>query len=337
MRYMTRLCGNTANWRYPTASATEDWKTFYSAHGYGHEEWLFRMDWQIGGWRYGFVQGVNRGWRGRLRRGERVADVVFYTIEEDGRRRYVARIRELEFLDAAQSAAALEHFQVFGWFDAMQAEIDEVEGDQEGLGSEAWAPHILNVRFRADEVEWYPAGAFAEPGDPVLRRNRYQLYRMPEGDDPKPLQRVVGRRKGSSLPPSQRPYQRKGSGAHDCSPEHAMMQAILGNELRKEYPKADIQFESDYIDVLVSTADRRILFEIKSDYSPRKVMRLAIGQLLEYAYYPGREDERELELVMVGRADLDKSGKEYLKRLQESFGLPLGYRQVRLPLVVDKP
>lgn len=165
MSYISRICQNTSNWQLPTGSAVEASNTFSSQHGYGHEEWLFRFEWQIGGWQYGFLQGVNKGWKSRLARNERAGDVVLFTLTPNGRR-YVARIRHIEFLDDAQGIAALDHYKRLGWYDRMLEEIDAVNGDRSGLGNGEWAPYVLNVRFRPVDVEWYPPNTFAEAGDP---------------------------------------------------------------------------------------------------------------------------------------------------------------------------
>ncbi|MFK0089667.1 hypothetical protein ACIQUS_20505 [Pseudomonas sp. NPDC090755] len=331
MSYITRICQNDSNWQFPTRSAVEASNTFSSQHGYGHEEWLFRFEWQIGGWQYGFLQGVNKGWESRLARGERAGDIVLFTLTPDGRR-YVARIRHIEFLDNAQAIAALDHFKRLGWYDRMLEEIDAVDGDRSGLGNGEWAPYVLNVRFRPVDVEWYPPNTFAEAGDPVQRYNRYQLIELDhEASLPETLNTLRPVRKGQDLPPIQDSYFRSGGSGRECSPEHGIMQAALHEELKIEYPGANIVFEENFIDVTVTTETEKILFEVKSDFCTRRVLRLAIGQLLEYAYYWNQLPEKAVRLVAVGRTALSPEDERYLRYLKEKLDLPLEYRQVKLP------
>lgn len=333
MTYITRVCYNSSNWQRPTGDAEEAANTFRAINGYGHEEWLFRFEWQIGGWQYGFIQGVNKGWEARLERGERIADVVIFTIDELRRRRYVARIRDLEFLDEAQGTAVLNHYKKVGWYDLMLNEIDAVGGRREGLGNADWAPYILNVRFRPEEVEWYPVDTFAAENDPVQFYNRYQLIDIGESvalPEPAPSKRLRGR-KGMDTPPSQTPYVRNGSASRECSPEHAMIQQALFEELKAEYPAGRIIFEENFVDVTVLTKQEKLLFEIKSDFSTRKVLRQAIGQLLEYAYYSGEQSDLDLRLIAVGRTSLSAEDGRYLEYLRNTLGLPLEYRQVQMP------
>ncbi|BCX67988.1 hypothetical protein [Pseudomonas izuensis] len=330
MTYITRICHNDSNWQYPSGSATEAPETFYSQHGYGHEEWLFRFEWQIGGWQYGFLQGVNKGWESRLARDERVGDVVLYTLTPQGRR-FVARIRHIEFLNEAQGIAALNHYKRLGWYDRMLEEIDNVEGDRSGLGNGEWAPYVLNVRFRPEDVEWYPPATFATVGHPIQQYNRYLLIDLP---DQVSLPKTINerpRRKGQDLPPIQDSYFRSGGSGRECSPEHGMIQAALHEELKFEFPGAKIAFEEDFVDVTVTTDLEKIFFEIKSDLSTRRVLRLAIGQLLEYAYYWDKPSEKTIRLVAVGRTALSNEDEQYLKYLTEKLKIPLEYRQVMLP------
>ena len=206
LSYITRICHNDSNWQYPTRSTAEASNTFSSQHGYGHEEWLFRFEWQIGGWQYGFLQGVNNGWESRLARDERASDVVLYTLVPEGRR-YVARIRHIEFLDKAQGNAALDHYKCLGWYDRMLEEIDAVDGDRSGLGNDQWALNVLNVRFRPEDVEWYPPNTFAKAWDPVQNYNRYQLIELNhETLLPETVKTRRPSRKGQNQPPIQDSY-----------------------------------------------------------------------------------------------------------------------------------
>jgi hypothetical protein len=330
MSYITRICQNDSNWQHPTRSAREASNTFYSQHGYGHEEWLFRFEWQIGGWQYGFLQGVNRGWESRLARGERSGEVVLFSITSNGRR-FVARIRHVEFLNKDQSTAALDHYKRLGWYDRMLEEIDDVNGDRSGLGNGDWAPYVLNVRFRPEDVEWFPPNTFALAGDPVQQYNRYLLMELTDQVSlPETVNTRPGR-KGQDLPPIQDSYFRSGGSGRECSPEHGMMQAALYEELKIEYPGAKIVFEENFVDVTVTTDREKILFEVKSDYSTRRVLRLAIGQLFEYAYYWDDPSEKIVRLVAVGRTALIPEDERYLEYLTEKFNIPFEYRQVKLP------
>jgi hypothetical protein len=61
-RVLARITHNTEDWRKPSKkpAGLESSETYSAKHGFGHEEWLFRTEWQIDGWRYAFIEGFNK-------------------------------------------------------------------------------------------------------------------------------------------------------------------------------------------------------------------------------------------------------------------------------------
>ena len=115
MHKLTRICFNSAKWQKPTGDAhrSEGKNTFNHEYGFGHEEWLFRDEWLLDGWRYGFIQGVNKSHR-KLVQSAQPFDLTLFTIQPDGHRRYVAVIREVECLTDRQANDAIAIFQKRG-------------------------------------------------------------------------------------------------------------------------------------------------------------------------------------------------------------------------------
>ncbi len=102
------------------------------------------------------------------------------------------------------------------------------------------------------------------------------------------------------------------------------------NELKAEYPNARIVREEGFVDIVVQTPGKLLLFEIKSDLDPKAVIRHALGQILEYAYYPSRQQSLPVKLVIVGRCPLSPADYNYLNCLKTNFNLPIDYRVVSL-------
>ena len=324
---LTRISYNSADWRRPTGDARkyEARGTYNREHGFGHEDWLFRSEWLIDGWRYAFLQGVNKSRQKLLRH---TLDLTLYTIEPDKRRRYVANIYELECLSDEQAREALSAFRRSGWLDTMRREVNQTGGTASALGDPQWAEHILNVRFRVENVVFLPPETFAEDNNAWFKnRHRYLLYDFAPEDLGR-LRNTFRRRSGSRHAPTIRTFFRRQSGASAYTPEHRRMQAKLMKELKLEFPHAEVVREEDFVDVIVRTKTKLILFEIKSDLAPRSVIRHALGQVLEYAYHPTRTHNLPLSLVIVGRHALTRQDQDYLKRLQTEFALPLNYRVV---------
>ena len=327
---ITRISYNSENWQRPTGDARkyEASGTYNHKHGFGHEDWLFRSEWLIDGWRYAYIEGVNKSER-RLVAAQEAFDLTLFTIQPDKRRRYVALIEEVECLGDEQAGAAVKMFKEAGWFDTMLEEIKEVGGDAKALGNSREAKHVSNVRFRLENVVGYKPDEFAGPDDPIMRHNRYQLYDFDEGEQ-KSGPASLRRRKGSKLPPAGKKVYRRGTTGTEYTPEHASMQKNLLAELKKEFPGADILAEEDYIDARVRTKTELLLYEIKSDLEPRVVIRHALGQILEYAFHPQRAQKLPVRLIIVGRRPLSADEKRYLGLLRREFLLPLEYRVVQI-------
>ena len=130
---------------------------------------------------------------------------------------------------------------------------------------------------------------------------------------------------------SAKPHLRQGSDPIEVTPEHARMHKKLAAQLVRRYGKQSVTTEFEGIDVRVRTANEVILYEIKSDKSPRAVIRDALGQVLEYAFYrPELWKEAALRLVIVGRNSPASAEQKYLKHLRKEFHLPVSYLTVKI-------
>lgn len=112
---------------------------------------------------------------------------------------------------------------------------------------------------------------------------------------------------------------------------HNRLLAQLKHELAGEFGETNVLVEvssgnGGTIDAVVVDGNSHIFYELKITASPQDCLRQAIGQLLEYAYWPGAGSANAL--VVVGEAALDAEGDRYLATLRERFSLPLTYRRI---------
>lgn len=99
------------------------------------------------------------------------------------------------------------------------------------------------------------------------------------------------------------------------------LKSIYGNSISGEQPTTD----GTFIDVALRQGGEYTYYEIKTGLSAQSCIREALGQLLEYSYWPGAQSATRL--VIVGEPPLDKSARAYLETLQKQFSLPVEYRQ----------
>jgi hypothetical protein len=119
----------------------------------------------------------------------------------------------------------------------------------------------------------------------------------------------------------------------DVKLRHNIFQEALYNKLAEEYGKEKVGTENPSgvgtrIDVVVSTQNGYWFYEIKTERSPRACLRQALGQLLEYSFWPGSQEANRL--IVVGEPALDDQGVEYLNTLRKRFALPIFYEQIDL-------
>lgn len=82
------------------------------------------------------------------------------------------------------------------------------------------------------------------------------------------------------------------------------------------------------IDVVVSTDEETVFYEIKTARSAKACIRQALPQLLEYAYWPDKENANRLVIVSQNR--LDRKSEKYLTLMREKFSIPVYYQRFNL-------
>ena len=117
----------------------------------------------------------------------------------------------------------------------------------------------------------------------------------------------------------------------DVSLIHNELQQALFDQLVGEFGEGNVGTESatatGSVDVVVRQPDGDYsFFEIKTATTARGCVREAIGQLLEYAFWPG--GPAVARLVVVGEPEQDEECWEYLRTLRDRFALPLEYLRV---------
>jgi hypothetical protein len=70
---------------------------------------------------------------------------------------------------------------------------------------------------------------------------------------------------------------------------------------------------------------RYCYYEVKTGLSAQSCIREAIGQLMEYSFWPGSQQAERM--IVVGEPPYDKDAKAYIKRLRKDFSLRIEYQQ----------
>ena len=81
--------------------------------------------------------------------------------------------------------------------------------------------------------------------------------------------------------------------------------------------------EDNRVDISIRKDNYTSFLEIKPADSAREAIRLALGQLLEYAHYP-KADKAD-NLVVVSDAEPSPDDSQYIRQLRQRYGIPLCY------------
>lgn len=159
------------------------------------------------------------------------------------------------------------------------------------------------------------------------------LYEFVEGTESFP--KLTRQKKGFAWAPGNKArvartrYERSAQTV-DKALRHNLVQDALFQHLEGIHGAENTSGELDCgngtpVDVVVREKDRYIYFELKIGLSAQSCIREAIGQLMEYSYWPGAQQADRL--VVVGEPEYDKDAKAYIKKLRKDFSLPIEYRQ----------
>ena len=117
----------------------------------------------------------------------------------------------------------------------------------------------------------------------------------------------------------------------DVTLRHNELQEVLHRRLVSQYGAENVGTElpsgiGTSVDLVVRRKDEYWFYEIKTALLPRACLREAVGQLLEYAFWPGAQEATRL--IVVGETAIDNDSVEYLRRLKERFSLPIEYERI---------
>jgi len=117
----------------------------------------------------------------------------------------------------------------------------------------------------------------------------------------------------------------------DLDLRHNHLQDALYRRLAERYGKHNVRTEhpsgvGTQIDIVVKWKNKYLFYEIKTALTARACLREAIGQLLEYSFWPGAQEPSRF--IVVGEGPIDDDGREYLRRLRNRFALRIEYESI---------
>lgn len=320
---IARICWNTEGWKFPSGPLGKSLypESYEAEHGYGHEEWLFDRSRIIDDFHYAFLEPLN------VESGKHYGkcyNISLFTINGSWQKLYVGDIRNAICISKDEAEKVYRIYEKNGWIKEMADDIRRV-GVDPAVFIENLPKYIFNVKFRFEDVNKLDELEEISKNDTNITTNRFKLltkkinFLINE-------ENMDGESEGEYRNEAKRKAVFKKEIEYD--PYHSKMQnalkRLLQESYKDEYDKVCI--EKGRIDIKARTKSKKWhYFEIKTD-SPKICIRSALGQIMEYAYWP--DLERAEKLIIVGPSPLDNDATRYIRYIRNKFRIPIHYRSL---------
>lgn len=334
---MARLTWNSNSWVYPSGPSgkSKNKDSHEYQFKYGHEEWLFDASKQINGFQYGFLEPIRKSqqaYEGKYYR------VWLYSIEGETKKRYwVGEIKKLYVINDGEAELVKQHYKDNGWLDEMIMQLKDTCGKTAKFSG--WKSlGLFNVKFKTKDVYINDNYLELDKKHPVYTQSRYTFTHYKE-------EFTINSNKinpGFSFPisnnnvptvntPVKVKYTREPKSV-EMTLLHRTISDSLILYLSDIYGKDNVfgELNSGYgarrIDIAVRDiqSTKAIFYEIKTYPTLRTSIREALGQLMEYCFYPNKQNADEL--IIVSHLEADEETKNYLKLLRKTLKFPIYYQ-----------
>ena len=333
----SRLTWNTNGWVFPSGPTgkSETEESHEGSFGYGHEEWLFDVGKIIDDYHYGFLEPIRK--QQDIYAGKSF-NVWLYTIDGASKKRYwVGNLDRVEVISNTEAKRIKSIYLEKGWLKEMEEQIIAAGGSKTGF-SNLKGIDIFNVRFKSIDLLVNDPYYELPKNHPVYNQSRYVFFRS--GESLLTIDKEANEFEFLSRPDPDlegdddlqtSTYHREPKTVEITHLHTAISRKIIPL-LKSKFGKENVSKEQptgygcNRIDVVVRDRDDSFIFyEIKTYNSPIKSVREAIGQLMEYAYWPNKIKAKELVIVTQKHQRLDEM-KTYMEWLRRNFSIPIYYQ-----------
>ena len=328
---LARIVYNENGWTRPSGRVGKSTNpdTHEGKFGFGYEEWLFDFGKLIDGYHYAFLEGIH----GNMNKHQgHKYDISLFTKQEGFvNNLWIGEIKGVEVLTEKQAIETFEHYKAEKWIKIMSNDFDGAGLDGNKITS-SFDSSIFNIRFKPQNAHLLEEPIEVQRGDKSVPGYRYtftdfrtlpnafaddKAFKMNETSARKTLK---SRTKGTSR-----------SFDFEITLLHNEISLSLEKHLRKVGHTVCTENETGFqtrIDIATDKGSERTFFEIKTSSNVKQCIRYAVGQLLEYSYFPDRS--LATRLIVVGIGSPTQNDKTYIENIRNTLKLPLYYWQFNL-------
>ncbi|MFC3417165.1 hypothetical protein [Algoriphagus hitonicola] len=328
---LMRLTWNRFNWERPQGhvwSKSKQGDTAYAyehQYGFGHEEWLFNLDFNFEGYQYGYIRGVDD-----MPSDDKVIEkVILFTINNENKARYlVGELRKVEILD--DDLDYQDQFEKE--LNIVIDQLKEVKADYKSAKKEGY---WVNVRFKMEDAFLYSdliRSPFLDKNEKSYRR--FKPFKL-TADQESELALEAIKSPSFKFNPGEIIF----SGSHkritsqskkDITRSHSSLTQDL-YKYHKNFLKVDPEFLSAekstvgdcIVDFAINEKGLVSIFEAKTSSTGLLNFRQALGQLFEYAFLDNGIKIKKL--VIVGPVKLKDFENSYLNQIRSVISVRLEY------------
>lgn len=327
---IVRICWNSNYWESPSGprgkSLNQD--SFEYKYGYGHEEWLFNDERIIDGYIYGFIQALNTKNDIHV---NKIYTINLYTLQTLSKSRnikwWLGKVKNVEVIDRNKSTEISSIYNENGWNQEIVEQLIAVNADISAYKNTPVEINF-NCRFKPEDLDLFDSPVEIAKDNQAIKHYYYKIQDKlteptlihnnsftPEfipGHTPKSTTHVTGVK----------------TPEYQCELLHNQYQTsifeilknIHGDSVRTEFP---VCFRTK-VDFAIKKKNGYIFYELKTNKHIKQSVREALGQIIEYAYWPN--NVRANKLVIISTEEPNVDIKKYMAHLRTKFQLPIHYQ-----------
>jgi hypothetical protein len=339
-RRACRITWNTNGWVMPSGPTGKSKST--DAHegnyGYGHEEWLFDTGKIIDGYHYSFLEPIRKNQDAYTNQN---FNIWLYSINGQTKDRYwIGEINNVNVIEREESDKIYEIYLQKGWIKEMEDQIKFSGGTDAGF-SDWKGINLFNVKFKISDIKIQEDYVLIPKENPINILSRYVFANFKEefilekeelSDNFKFVHTETTDAEDSSDVKTKKVIRQPK--AIEIVYLHDGISKSLTKSLRSEFGEKNVMREhwagygANRIDIIVNKKDKLSFYEIKTYASIKNCIREAIGQLMEYCFYPSTQ--KAVELIIVSQTPADTNTKKYMAQLRSCLNIPLYYQSYDL-------
>jgi len=331
-----RIAWNDYDWTRPSGregKSRSNADSHERQYGYCPEEWLFDIDKTIDGYHYARIEPLHTESGKHI---GKIMNITLFSNHYNSRTWFwIGRIAQAEVIGEDLSAEITREYQNRGWISEQLVQLTALpEVDAENWRD--WSPDDrFNIRFRPSQFVLYDLEPFASDETPPSGHYNLPFLKRPPAFLTQTLAELpdLGGLAGGIPEDSadidiiRRAYKAE---VRELEDVHRKVQRGFAKYLRQNYPNSSITVEvrkkvnRTRIDIVETLPDgSQIFYEVKTYPNVITSIRVAIGQLLEYAFYPAQILTKKL--VIVSHLPATPRQLAFLDHLSRTIGVSFSY------------